>query len=158
MRKVLPLIILTFISLGVWSAVSANVTIPASERPQAQQKNIPEPKRPCKSCPTLHSGFFVGLKGSYAWSKGKINENSQATATSALISSQRADLSIDGSGIGLFLGYDHYFPNKWVLGIEGGAQWANLSGEINGTYSIPNQNAISNIKTRLQSDLTTHQF
>jgi opacity protein-like surface antigen len=62
------------------------------------------------------------------------------------------DLGIGGGEVGLFLGYDQYFSNNWVLGIEGGAQWRSLSGVVNAFSSAPNLIFSTNMQIQLKSE------
>lgn len=149
MRKVVVVSISTAISLGAWSVALANAPVNPK---QTHRKSYSKSTAAFVPYPSLHSGFFSGFRGAYIWTKGKLTQDTQATALGPLKSSQRTDLGIDGGEVGLFLGYDHYFPSNWAVGIEGGAQWAALSGEINTLSSAPALNLASNMKTRLKLD------
>lgn len=169
MRKVLAFAASTAISMAAWSVASANGTVKAEECPKPvhhkhhahhkqhhhHHKHHAEPVA-CAPCPQLHSGFFAGLKGGYGWMKGKVKRSAQATNTSGAVpvvftSGQTAQLGADGGEIGLFLGYDRYFPNKWMLGIEGGAQWTDLSGKTSAFVNTNDGRSVA-FKTRLKSD------
>lgn len=149
MRKVIALTTTTAIFFGFWSNSSAQG---AANQKQVQHKPPSDTTSTCAQCPSLHSGFFGGLKGGYASAKGNLKLDGQATPLGPVSFSERTDLGIDGGEIGLFLGYDHYFVHNWVLGIEGGAQWTSLSGNVSAFSSSPALISASNLKIRLNSE------
>jgi opacity protein-like surface antigen len=148
MSKVLALITSGIVTLGVGSVASANVPAPINSKPTHNNSFT----APTATYPCLHSGFFGGLKGGYAWAKGNIRQDAQETPLNAVTTGQRIDFSMDGGEVGLFVGYDHYFQNNWVLGVEGGGQWTSLSGEVKEFASTPVLTAASNMKIRVKSD------
>jgi opacity protein-like surface antigen len=168
MRKLLAFAASTAISLGAWSVASANGTVHAPEdcpKPVHHKKHHHKPVHhhqakpahcppPCAPCPSLHSGFFAGLKGGYGWAKGKVKHNGQHTiaGTGALTHGHSSNLGADGGLIGLFLGYDRYFPNCWMLGIEGAAQWTDISGKTSSFTDIPAQGLSTSWRSRFKTD------
>jgi opacity protein-like surface antigen len=182
MRKVLAIVSFTAISLGAWSVASADGTVkskeecppvkhhrhhhkPVHHHPHARHHMAPqkhcEPVS-CAPCPLICSGFFGGIKGGYALGRSKLRANSakQAVGLLQVTDSHRGKFAFDGGEVGLFLGYDHYFPNKWVLGLEGGAQWTDLTGKAT-TFSSVGSAVVGGVvlpaatisqRTRLKSD------
>jgi opacity protein-like surface antigen len=71
----------------------------------------------------LHSGWKVGLDAGYLYGKGRHK------ADTNFPSRKSHDLAFDGGLIGLFLGYDHYFCQHWMLGLEGTAKWTGAEGK-----------------------------
>jgi opacity protein-like surface antigen len=165
MRKVLAIAAFSAISLAAVSA-SANGTVkPECAKPvhhKAHHHHKPHHVHhhekhcapACPPCPSLHSGFFAGLKGGYGWAKGKLKQDAQVTTNllGVLNMNKSSQVGIDGGEIGLFLGYDRYFPNCWMLGIEGGAQWRNLSGKSNASLNSPANAASLAWNSRIKSD------
>jgi high affinity Mn2+ porin len=68
----------------------------------------------------------------------------------------RSDIGADGGQIGLFLGYDRIFPNKWLLGLEAGAQWTDISGKSRTSFTVPRTGTFPGVsvfsRTRFKSD------
>ena len=160
MRKILAFAASTAISLGAWSVASANGTVkPECAKPVPQRHHhtphhhVKHHEPACAPCPCLHTGFFGGLKGGYAWAKGqaKHTDNVRVFGTAnRVIASQRPQIGADGGLAGVFVGYDFYFPSNWVVGLEGGAAWTNLAGKSTSFVSIPGVNG--SWHTRLKTE------
>lgn len=73
------------------------------------------------------SGPYVGASAGYGWSDVEYAYEDGTTGFGDFSDSQ----NIDGFEGGVFLGFRHQFPSRFVLGAEGGAD---LSG-VDGTYS-----------------------
>lgn len=161
MRKVFAFAASMIIYLGALSTASANGTVYVPEalsKPKHHKHNHKHHHRhyyeqSCEECPSLHSGYFGGLKAGYVWAKGTLKQRNQVTALNAIRSAQHDTLGIDGGEFGLFFGYDRYFPKwcMWLLGIEAGIQLSNLSAKAHTDFSTPGV-LISSTKSRLKSD------
>lgn len=142
MKKYMVIAAAAALALGAGSVASANGTV---EHKPAKKVHKPVHKaRPAQTCapvcapvcspaPAMRSGFFGGIKGGYGFGKGKLHSLARGSAAAGVSveAPSKTDFGVDGGLIGLALGYDWHFRNKMVLGIEGGASWANLKGNNN---------------------------
>lgn len=135
MKKLIAIAATTVLALGAGSVAQANGTVkpcPPVHHPHKHHPHHPHHKhhahhvaQPVCCCPpALHTGFFGGIEGGYGIGKGRLRQDSDLNTIS-----HRADLGFDGGLVGLFLGYDYYFCNKWVLGLEGSVKWTDFEGK-----------------------------
>jgi opacity protein-like surface antigen len=71
------------------------------------------------------SGFFIGLKGGYGFAKGKqeTGMNDSFNGSPLTFSKpQKATLSANDGLLGALLGFDYYFDNHYMLGLEAAAK------------------------------------
>jgi outer membrane immunogenic protein len=74
------------------------------------------------------TGLYLGINGGGGWAHETWQDNNAAAGCPPCFN---ASYSPNGGVFGGQLGYRYQFNGNWVLGIEGSADWANLSQSLN---------------------------
>jgi opacity protein-like surface antigen len=88
-------------------------------------------ERPTCSFP-VQSGFFAGLKGGYGFAKGTLKSRSNDSITNQVVApitfnkNEKADLAANVGFLGALLGYDYYFEDQFMLGLEADIKWTSF--------------------------------
>jgi outer membrane immunogenic protein len=73
------------------------------------------------------TGCYVGAHAGYGWGRTDVQDPAPAFA---FANNQQVTANTDGALIGGQVGCNYRFAGGWVVGIEGGAAWANIKGAV----------------------------
>jgi outer membrane immunogenic protein len=96
----------------------------------ASAADLPLPTKEPPPYPVYNwTGFYFGANGGGGWSHDSFTQTGFSALGDTTFSGTRT-----GSGglAGGQIGFNYEFPNRWVLGIEADADWANISGASSG--------------------------
>ncbi|HUX78219.1 MAG TPA: autotransporter outer membrane beta-barrel domain-containing protein [Alphaproteobacteria bacterium] len=105
---------------------------------------------PISSCPKPFQGFFLGANIGY----GVGSARNHLTKTTNSLFDSKLDFGYNGIDGGLNTGYNYIFDNKFGLGIEFVANWANAKAKFNTTIAQNGSHQVigagPNLKNSLQ--------
>ncbi|WP_180901063.1 outer membrane protein [Martelella soudanensis] len=115
------------------AALAALLTAPAAG---AADITVPAAPQPQPTTGISWSGFYLGAEGGYGWLAGKIPET---------VFTAGATEAASGGTAGLFIGYDHQFDNRMVIGVEGsyGYNWNDNSYTVSSPLPILNGQSVT---------------
>lgn len=97
--------------------------------------NAPEATAPSAMCPNCFKGFFLGGNIGYDMSFGKqrVTETIGGVPGGDVYSINSKSVGARGVDGGINVGYNYVFGNKFGLGLEFVANWANTTGKVTST-------------------------
>lgn len=123
-------------------AATAVVSLSLSVVGSASAADIGAPPMPTKAPimappPVFNwTGFYVGGNFGYGWGNQNSTETDTTffTTTGSLygVSSYSGSATSSGGLAGGQIGFNYEFPNRWLIGIEADADWANIAGSGSG--------------------------